>query len=288
MPLEGIDPAAGHEHAAPSLGTLQQTFYRLMIAPEGAAQGLATLGLDEQSLAAWVASDQRMSALERLDVYANMYFFRIRDVLKEEFEKVVACVGEELFHDLIVEYLQEYPTEHWSLRDAGRRFTGFLNERTISDEQPWLVDLAALERAYLEVFDGPDAETLTVETLQQLAPESFATLELRLLPSLLQLDAEYAVDELWQWLEEGGAPMPAAVGARKLIVWRQGIEVFHRVLDDDEAALWPLLAQDVSFGVICDRLVEGHDPEVAAQLGFQLLLRWTSENLLQATLTNAS
>jgi hypothetical protein len=63
--------------------------------------------------------------------------------------------------------------------------------------------------------------------------------------------------------------------------------VFHRALDDDEVALWSLLAQGVPFGVICDRLVQGRDPEAAAQLGFQLLLRWTSENLLQTMSTTA-
>lgn len=290
MPLEHVELAQGQGHhpaAPPVLRELQQTFYRLMIAPEGAAQGLSQLGLDEQSLSSWVASDARMSALERLDVYANMYFFRIRDVLRDEFEKVVACVGDELFHNLVVEYLQEFPTAHWSLRDAGRRFAGFLDSLAISEEQPWLVDLAALERAYLEVFDGPDATTLTVEDLQQLPPESFATLQLRLIPSYLQIDAKHAVDELWQWLEEGGAPMPAASGTRKLIVWRQGIEVFHRALDDNEIALWPLLVEGVSFGVICDRLVEGRDAQEAAQLAFQLLLRWSSENLLRAPSTIA-
>ena len=58
--------------------------------------------------------------------------------------------------------------------------------------------------------------------------------------------------------------------------------VFHRALDDDEAALLPLLLEGAPFGLVCERLGEGRALEEATQRAFQLLARWVSDGLLLA------
>ena len=214
-----------------------------------------------------------------------MYFFRIRDILREEYPKVVACVGDGSFHNLIVDYLVARPPEHPSVRNAGERLPGYLAEHELGAERPWLSELAALERDRIEVVDAADSDTLTVDHLRTLAPEDFASLPLRLIPAHLVVDAQYAVDELWERLEEGGvedaqeqAPEQAP---RKILVWREGVLIYHRALDTDEAELWPLVREGVPFGVICDRLAEQtEDAEAAAQRAFELLGRWATHGVL--------
>ena len=70
------------------LAALQKLFHGLATAPEGVEPGLAQLGLTASDLSAVIAGDERLSAIERLDIYANMYFFRLLDVLRDDFPKL--------------------------------------------------------------------------------------------------------------------------------------------------------------------------------------------------------
>ena len=268
-----------------SLREVQKSFYTLVTAPEGVAQGLRDQGQALQDLSAWIREHGPLSSVERLDIYANMYFFRIRDIVREEYSKVVACIGDGDFHNLIVDYLLARPPEHPSVRNAGQRLPSYLAEHELAAERPWLAELAALERARIEIFDAADTDTLTVDHLRTLSPEDFAGLPLRLIPAQLVLDAQYAVEELWQRLDDDGSEQEQARepehAPRQILVWRQDVLVYHRALEDDEAQLWPLVREGVPFGLICERLAkQQEDPEAAARRAFELLGRWANDGLL--------
>src|SRR5260221_3412655 len=104
--------------AGPTLAAVERQFFTLITAPEGLTQGLATAGQRPADLEQVTASDDRASAVERLDVYANMYFYRIRDPLRDSFPATAAVVGEAGFHNLITDYLLAYPSRHPSLREV--------------------------------------------------------------------------------------------------------------------------------------------------------------------------
>src|SRR5437867_1500066 len=79
--------------AMPTLSQTQALLWKLITAPEGATAGLAALSPREQAVCASVVrADERLSAIERLDIYADMYFYRIRDALKEDFAAVAAVI----------------------------------------------------------------------------------------------------------------------------------------------------------------------------------------------------
>ena len=67
------------------LKQLQNLLYRLITAASGVAEGLESeRGMPAGGLDAIVLGDERLSAEARVDIYANMYFYRIRDALKED------------------------------------------------------------------------------------------------------------------------------------------------------------------------------------------------------------
>ena len=73
------------------LNWVESLLYRLITAPSGVAEGLAQeKSLAHGGLARVIAGDDRLSAEERVDIYANMYFYRILDVLKEDFPATLA------------------------------------------------------------------------------------------------------------------------------------------------------------------------------------------------------
>ena len=95
-------------------------------------------------------------AYGRLDVYADMYFYRLRDCLAEDFPKLAELVGEARFHNLVTDYLLRHPSSHPSLRELGRRLPAFLADHAIAAEFPVAADLARLEWARVDVFDERD------------------------------------------------------------------------------------------------------------------------------------
>jgi hypothetical protein len=270
----------------PALRDTQQLFWRLITAPEGVADGLRRIDMKSDELARVVAGDARLDAVQRLDIYANMYFWRLLDLLRGDYPALVASVGDDRFHNLVTDYLLTCPSAHPSVRNVGERLPAFLAQQAIAAERPWLIELARLERARVELFDGPDAEPLTLEDLRAMAPEAFVRLPLPLVPSHCFLDVDHAVDDVWRAVEdrEDGeqetAPEAPAADARTLLVWRQDVTVYHRPLERLERTALLRAKEGARFGEICDRLAESMPVEEAGPAAFQLLARWVGDGII--------
>ena len=238
------------------LREIQELLYELITAPAGVARGLAARGLAPADLAAVVRGDDRLSAVERLDVYASMYFYRILEVLHDEYPRTAASLGEAGFHNLVTDYLLFARPAHPSLREVGARLPDILDRQPLGGGRPWLADLARLERAHREVFDGPDATPLTLDEVRALGPDQFVALEVVLVPARARLEARFAVSAMWEAGE--GAPLAPEAGRELLLVWRQGFQARHRVIGD-------------AAGPVDD----------APARAFQILARWVDDGLLR-------
>jgi hypothetical protein len=165
--------------------------------------------------------------------------------------------------------------------EVGARLPAFFAAHPMGARRPWLAELARLERARLEMVDGADAETLTLEALRTLPPERFVTLNLRLVPSHTLFATRFDVVPLWR-SDEPVAAVPAPSPAA-LLVWRRELDVLHRAVDGEEADwLRRLAAGDLLFEELCGGLGRGRSDEAAAARAFELLGRWASDGLLRA------
>lgn len=264
----------------PTLLGVQRRFYELVTAPEGVEKGLEAHGLRDSDLAQMVASDDRLSAVDRLNVYANMYFFRIRDVLRDDYPKLVAVLGDDEFHNLAVDYLLACPPTDFSIRNAGERLPDFVAQHRSSAEAPWLADLAALERQRTDVFDAPDAPLLDAEHLRTLPPEAFEHLEVRLIPAHRILEVRFPVHDLWRALEESRARIDLTPEPQALLVWRREPLVFQRPLTALEVEVRRLLEAGTSLAALGERLAEHRPLEEVPPLAFELLSRLVQEGLI--------
>jgi hypothetical protein len=267
----------------PTLAELQRRFFELVTGPEGVAKELARRGVPERELAAIIAGDARATAVERLDVYANMYFFRILDVLRADYPKLAATLGDDAFHDLATDYLQAHPSRHPSLRHVGAALPGFVAGHAIATQRPWVAELAALEWARVDVFDRADADLLAREALAGLPPEAFAGLALAPVPAVALVPAAFGVEDTWRAIEAGGAATaPArAPDGHALVVWRRGVAVQHRAVDAAERRALERLLAGTTFGALCADLgaATGSD-EASAALAARCLGQWVADGLL--------
>ena len=262
----------------------QDVFWRLISAPKGVAAGLAALPDRERALPfgleGWLRGDERLSALERLDVYANMYFFRLLDCLAEDFPGIHAVVGHQRFHGLVGDYLTIHPSEHPSVRMLGRALGDFLETHPLSGEFSYLPDLARFEWDLLGAFDAADAEPLAAERLQQLAPGDWPALRLVLTPSLRILEARAPVQEVWSAATEGRELPTIASQPTALRIWREDLRVLHRTIDSLELTALRAAERGERFAAMCDAAAGLVGEERAASELVAILHRWLADRLI--------
>jgi hypothetical protein len=264
------------------LGDTQARFYRLVTARDDVAALAAGDAEARASVDEMVVGDARLSAVDRLDIYASMYFVRIRDVLAEELPRTAATVGGAAFHGLVTDYLQACPPSHPSLREAGARLPAFLTTHALAVDRPWLAELARLERARLELFDGPDAAPISIASLRDVPPDRFGALRFRLIPSHRLLENRFPISEAWR--AENRSDTPPRAEPETQIVWRRDGTVYHRAADGDEGRWLPRLAREdgVEFSDLCAALADTLSDEAAAARAFELVARWAGEGLIVA------
>jgi hypothetical protein len=280
----------------PDLRGVEELFWRLITAPEGVVRGAAELHregiLESEDLSFLVLPNQRLGSAEQLDIYADMYFHRLRDCLAEDFPVLVKRLGGARFHNLVTDYLLAHPSRHFSLRELGRALPGFLESHPLGRDFPPLTDVARLEWARVDVFDEADAVPLSRAEALELGASASEKPGLALIPAarLLRLDA--SVLPLWKLLEEGGSSDEgvAAIArprgeTRAVRVWRKGFAIFHRSMQaDEERCLEALACGGASLAELGEILVGTAPPDAPetelARRFAALLDLWTQDEIL--------
>lgn len=265
----------------PTLAESQRLLWKLITAPEGVTAALAQLGASERAAAeALVCSDQRLSAVERLDIYANMYFFRLRDVLRDDFAAVHAVIGERSFHNLVTDYLLAHPPAHYSLRYAGLGLPQFLRGHALAQRWPYLSALAALEWALLESFDAMDGPMIEANALAAVPAGRWPDLLFEMSPSLRLLDLDWGVHETCIAAQRGDAPAEPAHTCTSVRVWRQNERVYQRPIDRVERAALAAVISGARFAEVCDQIAAcAREPDSTERV-LGLLQAWLGDGLI--------
>lgn len=242
-----------------------------------------------RSLASQIRGDAQRSALLRVSVYANAYFTRIHDCLRDDFPALAASLGADAFHDLVKTYLMRHPPRHASLRYAGMHLAEHLSTppyaAIFGRVCGWAADLAALEWAILDAFDARDAAPIDRRGLANLPSEAWDGLQLVAVPSLRRIECEWPVHGVRMRFDAGGpeaitiAP-PIAREASQILVWRRDERVYHREVDRIEWAALDAWSAGASFGGICERLAVLVGARETPRVAAGLLARWLERGLI--------
>jgi hypothetical protein len=264
------------------LARLQDLLYRIITAPSGVAEGLANeqdvLGRD--GLDGLICGDDQLSAQDHLEIYANAYFYRLLDVLREDFRATLTVLGDDQFHNLITGYLIDHPPTEPSIQHAGRYLPDFLRRHPLSESRPFLADLATLERTLLEVFHSANAIPLAAEELSAIEPAEWPAIGIATHPALCILDLDWHVEDLVRAIEEKQSRHVPACGPLKLLVWRFNSRVLYRELELSESAALKIAKSGTTFAAICDAVAQEAGAADPAPLISRLLGEWLSAGLL--------
>ena len=112
---------------------------------------------------ALIKPNDRMTSFERLQIYNQQYWFRIMASLSEDFPGLRSLIGERKFEKLAVAYLNECPSESFTLRNLGSRLEAWLRKHPeyIAGVERVAIDMVRLEWADIDAFDGLELPRFT-------------------------------------------------------------------------------------------------------------------------------
>ncbi len=255
----------------------QRVMMGLVRAPEGVAKALEERGGAREEVAALFAGDARMSAVARLEVYAGMYFFRLRDSLAEDFARTAAALGEARWHNLVTDYLLAHPPTSWSLRWAGEALPEFLRAHAYGAERPWLSDVAALEQARNEAFQALDATPLRPEELAFVLPEAWPRLRFVPAPGTALVSTRWDLAGWWGDAASGEPPGALEDEATLLVFRDAEDDIRHEAIAPEEAEAARLLLAGAPFAEVCGAFADAAADETdAARRALALVRRMGS------------
>jgi hypothetical protein len=196
MPSSALERAP--RQTLSQLRRLQRLAGRVIMRPLGAdfqTQRTWTDGRDMEAVAGeFIKPNDRLSSFERIEIYNRQYWFRLIDVLYEDFPGLRAVLGDEQFSLLTRAYLAKYPSRSYTLRNLGRRLPQFLEEEPSwgNPHRRMAQDMARFEWAQVVAFDGPAKAPISPADLACGDPRR---LRLSLQPYLTLLEIAYPLDK---------------------------------------------------------------------------------------------
>ena len=147
-----------------------------------------------RAAADYIKPNDRLTSLERLEIYSRSYWYRLLDSLYEDFPGLRAVLGQRAFGRLAKAYLADRPSASWTLRNLGSRLEEWLrsNPEFAGDRLALALDMIRLEWAHIEAFDEKDETVLGPEDLLELGPG----LRIALQPHIRLIELHYPVDDL--------------------------------------------------------------------------------------------
>jgi Putative DNA-binding domain len=221
------------------------------------------------------SGNDRLSPVEQVDIYREQFWLRHVDVLREDFASIEHALGEEAFERLAKDYLTACPSASFSLRDLGVDMPRFLAESRPWSDDPFLAELARVEWAFVDVFDGRDAPPFDPATIAGVAEEAWPGARLVLHPALQRLSLRWPAHDYRIAVRKDEVPVRPESRSCHVVVYR-GPSVLHCLeIDGDAAAMLDELARGVPLGEACERAAGASGSDLATFEG--KLAGWFSE-----------
>lgn len=300
----------GDEQPRRDLAQLQRWMQAVIMHPGGVEQGAASgeargeLVGAAASIGQIIARSRALTSIERLAIYNRAYYARLVECLAEQFPVLRQTMGDELFGEFALAYLVACPSESYTLGRLGERFAQYLIETRPprageEDSGPgwpeFLVDLAELEWAIAEVFDGPGTEQeapLEAFRLQTIQPDQWPTVRFALAPCLRLLAQRFPVNDFYGTVrKENRVPEIPAAAESYMALSRRNYVVRRFALNRLQYEVLAAFVEGETVGAAIERAAEvgfeldsdGFDFDVLADHLRQWFSLWSAEGFFMGT-----
>lgn len=243
----------------------------------------------------FIKPNDRLSSIERLQIYNQQYWWRLKGALAEEFPGLRAVLGERAFEHLCTTYLDHSGSRSWTMRDLGSGLEDFLREQSelTSPRLDLALDMVRVEWADVVAFDGDENPPKSVTQITGVPP---SRLRLGLQPYLTLLELRYPIDRLLLLLKRQGnsetETLSQAVGPHRpqrrrrlsatvskapiyLAVHRVNFSVYHKRLEPAAYYLLNALQRGATLKTACGEAMTNSAD--AGELSAEKLQHWFAD-----------
>ena len=261
----------------PRLDTLERWMQEVVMHPDGATAGVRAaparrlLSAAASRLESVVLPSKSLSSVERLDIYAHMYYARLLEILGEEYPVTRQLLGDEAFWKACRRFVERNPSRHRTLNCLSVRFPQFLSRHLPPGNRRTLAtDVARIERAMEDVHDEARALPLTAEEFASIGGAEWHRVRLRLIPAIRLLDLHYPANDYMNAVRAGRKPRLPRPRTTHAIVYRRDFRVFRREQEPGQFRLLAALARGRTLDEAVHKIVSGRGGDadkLAATLG---------------------
>jgi hypothetical protein len=217
------------------------------------------------------AGSDRLSPVEKLEIYRRQFWLRHTASLLEDFPGLAGVLGQTDWERLVESYLDEIAPTSWTLRDLGSLMPAHVERSTWLPHHGLCVDMSRLEWAYVEIFDAPEAPVLTPDALD-LVHGDLTALKLDMNPAMALLRVSYPVTGLERRIRAGTTPLEVpSQRFENLVLYRDSKrQIASTAVGDAAFELLRLLREGVPLVEACERTavaVTGSATELEAHAG---------------------
>lgn len=261
---------------APRLETIERWMQAVVMHPEGAAAGVVAkparrlLPQAAAKLENVVLPSKSLTSLERLNIYAYMYYARLLEILTNEYPTTRQVLGDKVFERVCRRFVQRNPSKHRTLNLLSEKFPAFLGRSLPPGNRRSLaVDVARIERAMEDVFDAPRADALAAAEFAAIGADEWHRVRLRVNPALVLLKLRFPANDYMNAARAGAKPRMPRRRATFAIVYRRDFKVFRRDQAPGQFKLLTALARGQTLAQAVRSSVSGHGnaDRLAATLG---------------------
>src|SRR3954469_11679790 len=139
---------------------LQRTMARAVMQPLTADERSQRTAPDGSAMRAYasrfIKPNDRLTSVERLEIYNRQYWFRLLSALAEDFPGLRSVLGEKQFDAMCKAYIVDCPSPSFTLPNLGSKMESWLraHPKWAGKKQTLALDIARLEWADIEAFDN--------------------------------------------------------------------------------------------------------------------------------------
>jgi hypothetical protein len=230
-----------------------------------------------------VLPSKTLSALERLDIYRDMYLPRMEEALTIDYPALKHFLGAEEFMRLVSRYVGVYPSRSYTLNMLGDRLPEFVATLGDLQEKEFCVDLARLEYALTVVFDAKETPPLTPDAVQAVPDEAWEPARLQPIEAFRLLAFDYPVSQYIGAVDEENRFPQVAPKKTWVVAYRRNYQVHRMDLTEPAYNLLSALISGRTMGeAIMSILTRKRRPTVKEPQLFEWFRDWMAEGLFQA------
>lgn len=236
----------------------------------------------KSSIEKQIKNSEKLTTEARLQIYREMYFLRLFQVLKNNYPILNALMGENEFKKLSHAYIDTHFSTAHVLRIFGKNLAKFLQETHPYSLRPWLYEIAQFECVINEVFFAPNITPMILEDMSSISAENWPYLIFKLHPSVQRLNFSWNVVALWEAYTNNAQIIYPEYISRSFLIWRKEYSVKFCPLTKDEIFMLDAMQAGKTFEAICEGLALWVDESKLAMHAASLLKRFFVDGLVIA------